>query len=77
MSDAEKDPWRTLQQKLPLGIYDRLIIQMSRVGRVNGISIRDFLADDKNKEMIGPRVCAWECLVILMENSGDDSLRNT
>lgn len=71
----EQDSWRSWHQVLPLSVYDRLIIQLSRLGRVNGIAVEAFLRDDKFKQEHGPRVATIENLVILMERSDDASLR--
>jgi hypothetical protein len=71
----EADLWRSWHQILPLPVYDRLIVQLSRLGRVNGIAVEAFLRDDKFKQEHGPRVGVIETLILLLERSDDESLR--
>jgi len=72
----EKDLWRQLHQELPKIIYDRLMEQMKRLALANGISAESFIADSKFKQAVGPRVQAWECLMLLMERTeSDDTFR--
>lgn len=75
MSEYEKDEWRSIHQAVPLSVYDRWIVQMTRLGRVNGIAVDAFLDDDKFKKAHGPRVLTVELLVTLLERSEDESLR--
>ena len=67
--------WRTLFQAMPRNVYDRLIEEMKRVGHANGIAPEVFEADDKENRAIGPRILAWECLVILLERSDSEAFR--
>lgn len=71
----EPDEWRSLLQVLPKNIYDRWKAELKRLARVNGISVESFEADDKALAEVGPRVLAFELLVILMERSDDEALR--
>lgn len=76
MSESEQDDgWRSLLQCLPLNVYERWQEQMKRIARVNGISTESFSADDKFLAAVGPRVCAYELLTILLERSEDEALR--
>lgn len=67
--------WRTLHQVLPESVYEELLIEIKRVGRLNGIAPEVFDLDLKYQQAIGPRVMAWECLKILLERSDDEALR--
>lgn len=71
----EKDDWRSLYQQLPLNVYERLMGQLRRIALVNGIAVEAFNADDKFAPEHGPRVMAWETLLILVERSEDEALR--
>lgn len=75
MTEIDKDEWRSWHQVLPLDVYDRLIVQLSRLGRVNGIAVEAFLDDDKFRQAHGPRVATIEHLVVLMERSDDGAFR--
>lgn len=68
------DKWRALHQNLPIDVYTRLMAQMKRLALVNGISVEGFEGDDKFKPAVGPRVQAWECLVLLMERTENDKV---
>lgn len=70
----DKDHWRQLYQALPRGIYDRLFLQLQRVARANGIAPSSMMADSKFKAETGPRVMAWECLLVLLERTEDESV---
>jgi len=73
---AENDDWRQVHQELPRIIYDRLMVQMQRLARVNGINPEGFVADSKFAQAVGPRVETWECLLLLLERTeSDDVLR--
>jgi hypothetical protein len=75
MADEDSE-WRSLLQILPLGLYERWQVQMKRIARCNGISIEAFdKADKRSKEDTGPRVMAYEALLVLIERSDDSTLR--
>jgi len=75
MTDEPKDEWRTLHQVLPLPVYVELLGQLSRIARVNGISVEAFHYADKTKQEMGLRVIVWEILTILLRETGDAGLR--
>lgn len=75
MSETVEDQWRVMYQVLPLNLHERFKAQMRRVAIANGIAAEYFDGDSKFSHAVGPRVQAWECLLILMERSGDDAFR--
>lgn len=75
MPESE-DQWRTLHQVLPMDVYSRLMVQLGRMARANGISSEAFQQDDKTMPHVGPRVAVWENLVILCERTeSEDTFR--
>ena len=76
MAKSEHDEWRQLYQALPKSVYDRLFVQMQRLAHANGIAPEALMSDSKFREAVGPRVQAWECLVLLMERTeSNDTFR--
>lgn len=71
----DRDEWRQLSQCLPEDIYTRLMTQMVRVGLSNGIGAEEFTVDDKKAQKVGPRVHAWECLVLVLEEAPNSALK--
>jgi hypothetical protein len=74
MSETD-DNWRQLSQCLPKSVYDELMAGLRRIALANGISADAFSDDDKSKQTVGPRVCVWELLTILIRETGDRGLR--
>lgn len=72
----ERDEWRSWHQVLPSEVYDRLIVQLGRIGLSNGISAHDFIGDPKFQQHVGPRVQIIELLVLHLENLSAEELRN-
>jgi hypothetical protein len=70
-----EDQWRTVFQVLPKDLYDRFFAQMKRLGHANAIPPAMFELDTKTQTAIGPRVMAFECLVILMERSENEAFK--
>jgi len=70
----DKDEFRQLHQCLPLPIYERLMIQMKRLAQANGISPESFELDSKKSQVVGPRIQAWECLMLLMKRTEDEKV---
>jgi hypothetical protein len=70
----ENDLWRSIYQQMPLSLYERWMVQMRRIARVNGIAVEAFDSDDKFQKAHGPRVMTYESLIILLERTEDDGV---
>ena len=71
MPESE-DQWRVLYQKLPLNLHERWKAQLKRIARANGIADEYFDGDSKFREVAGPKVQTWECLIVLCERTESD-----
>lgn len=71
----EPDLWRQIHQCMPKDLYDRWMVQMKRIALANGISTESFDSDSKFGHAVGPRVLAYEALLIILEDSDDAVLR--
>lgn len=74
MPDEEKDPWKTLP-KVPLAVWDRLLILFYRVLLVNDEAASQ-LFDEDEKVRLAARVRACELLSIVAADIPDGMLRN-